>query len=206
MSSNSRKLSCGELDTTIDEILPLSEQMSRLGQLSYRKLFTEVTKSSKDLSTKVFDHEEQNIKSLYFENHHSIKSLTAKSESTDAKSCVFVEGNEEKPMKQRNSDPVLTKPSGQRKSILKSQSKSKYLKWHKYLQERHSEGVKRNISLEKEFIAPYFVKGSEEKPTNWDDKRWKQEQEWWDDNQWEAEAYGAVDYDEEDDEDESGIY
>jgi len=199
MSSKTQILSCGELDSTIDEILPLSEQMQRLGKNQYRQLFTEV-KSVKEISTKIMDTNRQNVKSLYFDNHHSIKSLTYKSESTEVKSCAFLENNETKPMKQRNSDPVLSGASSARKSILKSQSKSKYLKWHRYLVERHSEGVTPKMDLGKELIAPYFLKGSEEKCKEWDDKRWKQEQEWWDDIQWEAEGVESRDYEEEDSE------
>ncbi len=178
MSSLNPEQSPENLDGTIDEDNLLSEQVNRLKPLQYRKLFTEVAENQKTISPRLTYTNAPKL-SLQSEKRRLQKSSTIKADSTNVGLFFFPESQEN--LNENGKTKLQTK-----KSILKSETKSKYSKWHIYQRGMNSARLDFKSNLDKGLIAPYFMKGSQDLCSEWDDQRWKKEQEWWERAHWQS--------------------
>lgn len=187
MSFQLVQMSPEDLDSTIDEDLLLSCQITRLPSTNYKNLFAEAAKSLTETGIKKYDSGELD-KSAPFGNRRSFVSTTVKSELTEIKSLCFADVLESK--QYAKSDPSIMKGKRNSKGALKSTEKSKYLQWHNFLLERTKRGipVEATLRCEKTLVAPYFIYGDEKACEKWDQSRWKEEEEWWEDDQWNSDS------------------
>lgn len=185
MSYNLKQVSQDEFGFTTDEDIPISHKLGRLQSLQYHHFF------AKDTETK----EESPIAKLDFSSfikpNPFDKSISTITDSTNAdtlaKTSTISEYGKNKSQSLPETSQFLTARGG-----LKSRNKAKYLKWHDYIADCERQGVLPNSRhLEVKFTVPYFRNGGQEHLAQWDESRWKDEEEWWEGDLWRFSGIGS---------------
>lgn len=180
MYSNPKPVPQDDFGCTTDEDLPISQKLGRLQSLQYRHFF----EKDKDAQ----NGEESPIAKLDFANfikpnpfHKSISNITdATTADTLGKTLTILDYSKSKSQSLSETQQPKSARGG-----LKSKNKAKYLKWHEYMIDCERQGVVPNSKhLQVKFTLPYFRKGQETASAQWDQTRWKEEEQWWEGEDW----------------------
>ena len=180
MCSNPKPIAQDDFGFTTDEDLPISLKLDKLQSLQYRHFFEKANQTV----------EESPIAKLDFANfikpnpfHKSISNITTDSTNAETvgKTLTILDSS---PMSKSQCLPESPQLKSARGG-LKSKNKAKYLKWHDYMLDCERQGVVPNSKhVEVKFTAPFFRKGQETALQQWDQSRWKEEEQWWEGENW----------------------